>query len=216
MRRIVFATRNRHKIKEFQELIAPVGFEATRLTDLAPGAPDVDETGSTFLENAVLKADAAYALTGLPSMADDSGICVDHLNGAPGIFSARWAGGSGSDRDEANNDRLLSELAGTENRGAHYYCALALVCSPDFLTQPYPSQATLREDGTLLLSTAGTVNGTITRTRSGSGGFGYDPLFFVDEVGCTFAEIPAEQKHALSHRGKAFRELVSLLEKHAG
>ncbi len=201
--RIVFATRNRHKIREFHELVAPAGFEAVSLDDIAPHAPDVEETGATFLENAILKAEAAFAATGLPSMADDSGICVDHLDGAPGIRSARWAGD-----DERNNDRLLAELADTEDRGAHYYCALALVCPPGFLSS---AAASVRQDGTLLVSTAGAVHGTITRQRSGTGGFGYDPLFYIESLGCTFAEIPAAQKHAMSHRGKAFRALVEIL-----
>lgn len=197
MKTLVFATRNRHKIKELQEMIRPLGLEAVSLDDIAPDAPEVEETGSTFLENAFLKARSAFEATGLPSVADDSGICVDHLGGAPGIHSARWAGD-----DEANNDRLLAVLEGVPDpeRGAHYHCALALVCPPGFLP-----------DGRTEADTTGTFGGRIGHERQGTGGFGYDPLFVLDDLGCTVAQLSADQKHEISHRGNAFRELVALL-----
>ncbi len=203
MSTLVFATRNPHKVRELTELIAPLGLEARPLAELFPDAPDVDETGDTFRANALLKAKAAYRLSGLPSVADDSGICVDHLGGAPGIYSARWAG-----HDEANNDRLLAELSAVphEARGAHYACALALVGPPGFVGEPDDTLA----DGAAVLYADGALHGRIGYERRGTGGFGYDPLFVLED-GRTVAELPSEEKHAISHRGIAFRALVTRL-----
>ncbi|MFT7623841.1 MAG: XTP/dITP diphosphohydrolase, partial [Myxococcota bacterium] len=163
MQQLVFATRNKHKIREFQDLVAPLGLQAVSLSELAPDAPDVEETGSSFHANARLKAEAAYRLTGLPALADDSGICIDALDGAPGIFSARWAGDSGPDKDESNNDRMLRELEGVpdEKRGAHYACSLVLVCGPDFIRADAPSPATVRTDGAMEVHFQGQLFGRI-------------------------------------------------------
>lgn len=211
MRRIVFATRNAGKLKEFGEMVAPMGMEAVRLTDVAPKAQDVEETGMSFLENAVLKAAAAYRETGLPSLADDSGICVHALDNGPGIHSARFSSGG----DEANNDLLLKMLSGMpdEERGAHYHCALALVAPRELLSVDAPTRDWPQlPPGTVLVEVAGTVEGRIAHSRSsGTGGFGYDPLFFVPSLGCTFAEVSADVKHAISHRGKAFQALARIL-----
>jgi XTP/dITP diphosphohydrolase len=210
---MVFATRNNHKIKELKEMVHILDVHLVPLRQIAPNAPDVAETGSDFLENAAIKAISAYIATGgAMAVSDDSGICVDHLDGGPGIHSARFAGD-----DEANNDRLLAELQGVDNRAAHYYCALALVCSRDALTTDLPQAGVHLEwpglpRGAVLVETRGEVHGTITHERRGTGGFGYDPLFYLDELQCTFAQCSAEQKHRISHRGKAFASLVSFLE----
>ena len=214
MNPLVFATRNSHKVRELTDMIAPLGLHAVTLDSVAPDAPEVDETGDTFAANAALKAIQAYLETGgLPSLADDSGICVEALGGAPGIRSARFAGEKANDAE--NNRKLLEDLANSTDRRAHFYCALALVCHKDQLTDPsigvtdwpdLPSSA-------ILVQLNGRVDGLITQEESnGAGGFGYDPLFYVPDLGCTFAEVPARQKHALSHRGQAFRELLTILQ----
>lgn len=213
MKRLVFATRNAHKVRELSEMIAPLGLEAVTLDSIAPHAPEVEENGATFAENAALKAISAYHATGgVPSIADDSGICVEALGGAPGIFSARYAGASATDQD--NNDALLQALRDETERNAHFFCALALVCrrsdvrdEATIITQ-WPGLP----EGAVLVQMEGRVDGVIARTESGQGGFGYDPLFFVPELGCTFAEVPSDEKHALSHRGQAFRRLLNVLE----
>lgn len=220
--RLIFATRNRHKLREFEEIVAPLGFAPAALTDVVPDAPDVVEDGLTFLANAALKAIAAYlASDGLPSVADDSGICVAALGGAPGIHSARFAGPECD--DSANNARLERDMNGVADRRAHYHCALALVCHRDLLTPGASGAEGLYmqrdwpglPDGAVLVATEGQVHGEIATTPSGDGGFGYDPYFFVVELGCTFAEVPADVKHAMSHRGKAFRALAGFLERWA-
>ena len=205
----ILSTRNAHKVQEFQEILAPLGFDISPLTDVVPDAASIEETGATFLDNAVLKAAGAWQLTGMPSLADDSGLCVDALDGAPGLFSARWAGGD----DEDNNDKLLAELVGVPDthRGAHYMCAIALVVSNEFLgsrrcpglhlTHP------LLPDGAVLIEAEGRVYGRIGHERRGVQGFGYDPLFFVPKLHQTFAEVPAAIKHEISHRGVALRML---------
>ncbi len=204
MTRLVLATRNVHKIAELRAILAEVGGgdgPAVELVgvDAVPGAPDVAETGVTFAENALLKAHALAQASGLPAVADDSGLCVDVMGGAPGIFSARWAGKHGDDR--ANLELLLAQLADVpdEHRGAHFACAAALALP----------------DGTERV-TEGRLRGTLRRAPAGAGGFGYDPILQPDGTervteGRTCAELTPEEKNAISHRGQAFRALAPLV-----
>ncbi len=159
------------------------------------GVPDADETGLTFVENAILKARNAAAHTGLAAIADDSGLEVDHLNGAPGIYSARYAGGGGS---AANNAKLLEALSGVDEarRSARFQCVLVYLRHAD---DPTP------------IICQGTWEGRILPTLQGDDGFGYDPLFYVPDEGCSAAELPAERKNTLSHRGQALQCLLAAL-----
>jgi len=188
---VVLATRNEGKIKELARILGSVPLVGL---DEFPGAPEVAETGATFEENALLKARAIAAFTGQPSVADDSGLCVDALNGMPGIFSARWSGTHGD--DQANLDLLLAQISDVpdERRGANFTCAAALV---------FP-------DGTSQV-VLGEVTGRLIRTPRGSGGFGYDPVFVPDGYDVTTAEMTADEKDAISHRGKAFRALAPFI-----
>lgn len=190
--RVVLATRNRHKIDELHAILAATGVEVELLgVDAFPGVPDVAETGVTFAENALLKAVDVSARTGLPAIADDSGLCVDVLGGAPGIFSARWAGKHGDDK--ANLDLLLAQLGdiADEHRGAHFACAAALALP----------------DGTRIVR-EGRIDGTLLHARRGTNGFGYDPIFLPDGCDRTTAEMPAAEKNAISHRTRAFQALA--------
>ena len=198
--RVVLATRNPHKVGELREILADAGVavDLVAASDF-PDVPDVAETGETFAANALLKAHAVAAATGLPALADDSGLAVDALNGMPGIFSARWAGGHGDDR--ANLDLLLAQIADVpdERRGARFVCAAALVL-PD-------GRERIGE---------GVVEGVLLRARRGTGGFGYDPVFLPRGETRTTAEMPAAEKHAISHRGRAFRALAPALRELLG
>lgn len=195
MTRIVLATRNAHKVIELREilsdLVQEIGLEVVGVTEF-PDVEDVVEDGVTFAENATLKAVAVARATGLPAMADDSGLAVDVLGGAPGIFSARWSGAHGS--DIANVELLLSQLGDVkdEHRAAGFVCAAALAM-PD-------GRVVIRE---------GHVRGMLTRVARGTNGFGYDPILLVDGDTRTLAEYDNEQKNAISHRGKAFRALAA-------
>lgn len=205
-RRLVLATRNAHKVTELRAILARTGLDIDLVgADAYPEIPDVKETGVTFAENALLKARALAEATGLPAVADDSGLCVDVLGGAPGIFSARWSGRHGD--DAANLALLLAQLSDVEHphRGAHFACAAALAMP----------------DGTTRV-TEGRLRGTLRRTPAGTGGFGYDPILQPDEPnvpdgqgdfvrGRTCAELTAEEKNSISHRGKAFRALAPLV-----
>jgi XTP/dITP diphosphohydrolase len=200
MTRIVLATRNAGKITELRAILAEAGLAHELVgAEEFPEVPDVKETGVTFAENALLKAHALARATGLPAVADDSGLCVDVLNGAPGIFSARWAGRHGDDR--ANLDLLLAQLAdiAEEHRGAHFACAAALALP----------------DGTERV-VEGRLEGTLRLTPAGSGGFGYDPILQPLGETRTCAELTAAEKNAISHRGKAFRELVPVVRELLG
>ncbi|QGX39608.1 XTP/dITP diphosphatase [Permianibacter aggregans] len=194
MQQLVLASGNAGKIRELSAMLAPIGIEV--LPQTAFRIPDVEETGLSFVENAILKARHAAKLTGLPALADDSGLEVDALNGAPGIYSARYAGEPSNDK--ANNDKLLAEMNAVEDskRGARFCCVLALVRHAD--------------DATPLIA-EGYWRGRILREPQGQNGFGYDPLFFVPERGCASAELNKEEKAALSHRGQALRELLRRL-----
>ena len=194
MTRLVLATGNRHKVTELQEILSRAGL-GVELVGLPAGAPNVVEDELTFAGNALKKARSAAAFTGLPAVADDSGLCVDALNGMPGVFSARWAGTA---RDDGANLRLvLEQLADVrdEHRAGAFVCAAALAM-PDG-----------REE-----VVEGRMAGVIVREPRGDNGFGYDPIFLAaDGDGRTTAELPSDEKNAISHRGKAFRALVPVL-----
>ncbi|MEO3847947.1 RdgB/HAM1 family non-canonical purine NTP pyrophosphatase [Streptomyces sp. B8F3] len=190
--RLVLATRNAGKVTELRAILGEAGVDAELLgaADF-PDVPDVPETGVTFAENALLKAHALARATGLPAVADDSGLCVDVLGGAPGIFSARWAGRHGD--DAANLALLLGQLSdvGPEHRAAHFACAAALALP----------------DGTERVA-EGRLEGTLRYEPAGTGGFGYDPVLQPLGEDRTCAELTPEEKNAISHRGKAFRALA--------
>jgi XTP/dITP diphosphohydrolase len=192
----VLATRNRGKLREIVELLEGTGLELHTIDELAPEAR-LDEDGVTFEENALAKARQAAAATGLPAIADDSGLEVDALGGAPGVRSARYAG---DDADDArNNAKLLEALRGVPDgaRRARYRCVAAFVD---------PSQG-------LEITRAGTCEGDLLGSPRGDGGFGYDPLFLVPGLGRTMSELPLAEKNQLSHRAAAFRALAAALEK---
>lgn len=197
MQRIVLATRNAHKVGELRAILAGLGVQVdlVGVTEY-PDVPDVAETELTFAGNALLKATAVAEATGLPAIADDSGICVDALNGMPGIFSARWAGRHGD--DAANLDLLLAQVSDVadEHRGAQFVCAAALAI-------PGPGgRQVVRE---------GRIEGSLLRARRGDGGFGYDPVFLPQGSQRTTAELSAQEKNAVSHRRRAFEALAPLL-----
>lgn len=191
MRKIVLASSNKGKLKEFSELLAPHNIEILTQDEL--GIEPAEETGLTFVENAILKARHASAASGLPALADDSGLEVDALQGAPGVFSARYAGEGA--KDEENNQKLLEALKEVPQaqRSARYHCVLVLMRHA--------------QDPTPLIC-HGSWEGSILTEPRGTGGFGYDPLFWLPDSGCSVAELPAEQKNQQSHRGKALRQLI--------
>ena len=195
MARVVLASGNPGKLREFSDLLADKGFELARQSDFGIEPPP--ETGVTFLENALIKARNAARRAGLPAIADDSGIEVDALDGAPGVWSARFAGEDAS--DEANLDKLLRSLAGLPDarRGARYRCVIVYVRSAD---DPHPLVGT------------GTWEGRIIETRRGTGGFGYDPSFVPAGGTRTVAEMTAADKHSVSHRGQAMRAFLAQLD----
>ena len=193
--KLILATKNKHKVEEFQRILAPLGWQVIPQDAVCPPDLDIEETGKTFAENAYLKAMGIYRATGLPTVADDSGLCVDYLNGAPGIFSARYAGAGHN--DEANNQKLLKALNGVplEKRTAHYTCAVAVVFAngQEFTVE-------------------GRCEGYIALAPQGNGGFGYDPLF-CSPAGC-FGQLTPKQKDAVSHRGKALCLMAAELKKY--
>jgi XTP/dITP diphosphohydrolase len=188
-RRVVLASSNAGKLREFQDLMAGLDFDVVTQGDL--GIESADEPHLTFLENALAKARHASERSGLPALADDSGLCVAALQGEPGVRSARFAGPTAD--DAGNNAELLRRLQGHGDRRAHYTCVLLAVAS---VNDPEPLVADARWQGEILHS------------PRGSGGFGYDPLFYLPDRGCTAAELSAEEKNRISHRGRALRELV--------
>ena len=189
MQKIVIASNNAGKLRELAELLAPLGIEAIPQADF--DVPEAAEPHATFIENALAKARHASRCTELPALADDSGICVTALNGSPGVHSARFAGEPKS--DWRNNEKLIQMLANETDRRAHYYCVIALVRTP-FDPQP--------------LIAEGTWHGEIIATPRGNGGFGYDPYFYLPELGKTAAELDAAHKNAISHRGLAMQNLL--------
>ena len=192
--KIVLASNNAGKLKELQSMLAPLGIGLLSQKDFS--LPSIDETGLSFVENAILKARYVAKETGLPAIADDSGLCVDALDGAPGIYSARFSGVDAT--DELNNLKLLKELSNVQDqqRGAHFRCALALVRHAQ---DPIP------------VICEGVWHGRILNALCGANGFGYDPLFFVDELGKASAELSPEIKNMHSHRAKALASLIQQL-----
>ena len=196
MKKIVIASNNPGKLRELEALLKPLGIEAVSQATLGVG--EAEEPYSTFLENALAKARHAAAITGLPALADDSGLCVQALDGAPGVQSAYYGGREGprEERDARNNAKLVAALAGIEDTAAFYYCVLVLVASA---TDPTP------------IVVDGTWHGSIVATPKGSAGFGYDPHFQTEQLRLTAAELEADDKNRLSHRGKALKRLASRL-----
>lgn len=193
--KVIAATRNRHKLTEFSRILSPMGYEVVSQEEVCPGI-EVEEDGATFLENARKKAVEIFRRTGMPTIADDSGLCVDALNGAPGVHSARYADDEGDGHDDkANNRKLLRELAGVpmEKRTARFVSAISFAIGEGELVE-----------------CEGICQGQIAFEALGDNGFGYDPLFLVE--GGSFASIPGEEKDRISHRGNALRKLQALLE----
>ena len=190
---IVLASNNLGKLKEFSNMLAPFGFDVRPQSEF--NIPEAEEPHPTFIENALAKARHASLMTGLPALADDSGICANALGGAPGVFSARYAGEPKS--DERNNRKLVNELELRSDKSAYYYCALVFVRHAE---DPQPVIAEGRWDGEII------------PVPRGQGGFGYDPYFWLKELGKTSAELSAEEKNHLSHRGQALRELIQKLK----
>jgi len=186
---LVIATHNKNKLKEFKEILKDLNIEIKSLDDFGP-IPEVIEDGETFDDNAYKKALQTAKVLGLPAIADDSGLVVDALNGDPGVYSARYAGENASDED--NLQKLLQNLQGVENRKAHFQCVLSIAV---------PSGPALTYEGR--------CEGIIIDEKRGSSGFGYDPVFFFEEFGKTFAELSMEEKNKVSHRGKALEDVKS-------
>ncbi len=194
--RLVLASRNAGKLREFQALLEPLGWQVIPQDDL--GVTEAEEPHATFIENALAKARHASQATGLPALADDSGLCVTALNDAPGVYSARFAALHGGERgDAANNAMLVQQLKGVADRRARYIAVLALVRHAE---DPQPRFA------------EGVWHGEVRDTPTGDNGFGYDPLFWLPECDCTVAELSAEEKNARSHRGQAMRALLQQLQ----
>lgn len=192
--RLILASNNAGKLKEFAQLLGPIGFELHPQGEF--GVPEAEEPFGTFVENALQKARHAARLTGLPALADDSGVCVNALGGAPGVYSARYAGEPKS--DARNNEKLIADLAAHADKSAYYYCVLVYVRHAD---DPQPVIAD------------GVWRGRIIDTPRGANGFGYDPYFLLPDFGRTAAELEPHEKNAVSHRGQALRALVDKLGK---
>lgn len=194
MKQLVIASNNPGKLREFQRMLAPLGIEV--LTQSQLGIDEAEEPHGTFVENALAKARHVSAASGLPALADDSGICVEALGGAPGVQSARYAGDNPKS-DQKNNEKLLQEMQAVTNRRAHYYCVLVLMHSAD---DPQP------------LIAEGEWHGEIGFEERGNGGFGYDPLFWLPQESRMAAELSHEEKAQVSHRAKALKILLQRLQ----
>jgi XTP/dITP diphosphohydrolase len=194
VKEVIIATKNPGKAREFEHIFASRGIEVRTLLDF-PEIPDVDETGSTFEENAILKAEAVSQALGKMVIGDDSGLMVDELEGRPGIYSARYAGEQKNDQN--NTDKVMSELIGLpeEKRSARFYCALAVAV---------PGQETI--------TVSGTCEGRILEEQRGTNGFGYDPVFYVPEKGLAMAELSSDEKNKISHRANALKKLDVVLD----
>ncbi len=197
LKKLVIASNNPGKLREIGHILAPLGIEI--VPQSAYGVPPAEEPHCTFVENAIAKARHASRCAGLPALADDSGICVSALGGEPGVHSARYAdeAAQGADQDDRNNRKLLAALSGAVDRKAHYYCVVVLMHHAE---DPQPVIAEAEWHGEVL------------RAPRGAGGFGYDPLFWIPELGKTGAELPMETKNRLSHRGKALARLCDKLK----
>lgn len=191
-RKLILASNNAGKLKEFSAMLAPIGFDLHTQGEF--NVPEADEPHPSFIENALAKARHAARLTGLPALADDSGVCANALGGAPGVFSARYAGEPKS--DVRNSQKLIADLAAHADKSAYYFCALVFVRHAD---DPQPVIAEGRWDGEIIAD------------ARGQGGFGYDPHFWLPTLRKTVAELPADEKNRLSHRGQALRILVERL-----
>ena len=191
--RLILASNNAGKLREFAEILGPIGFALHPQGEF--DVPEADEPFATFVENALHKARHAARLTGLPALADDSGVCVNALGGAPGVYSARYAGEPKSDL--RNGEKLIADLAAHDDKSAYYYCVLVYVRHAD---DPQPVIADARWDG------------EISATARGENGFGYDPHFWLPELGKSAAELTRDEKNARSHRGRALRVLVEKLK----
>lgn len=190
LNRLVLATQNQHKVQEIQKWFKPFGLRVLALSEFGPGMPP--ETGTTFAENAYNKARFGADLSGLPTLADDSGLEVEALGGMPGVRSARYAGENATDAE--NNRKLLAELDEASERSARFHCAMALVA------------------GDLTIQAQGTVQGSILRMPKGSGGFGYDPLFWLPERQQSMAQLSSEDKNTISHRARALADMLAKLQ----
>jgi XTP/dITP diphosphohydrolase len=190
MKKLVIASNNAGKLREFQRMLSPLGIEVLTQSEL--GISEADEPHCTFVENALAKARHVSRASGLPALADDSGICVDALGGAPGVVSARYAGDAPKS-DARNNQKLLRDMQGVADRRAHYYCVLVLVRHAD---DPQP------------LIAEGEWQGEIFHEERGEGGFGYDPMFWLPQFGKTAAELMHDEKAMVSHRAKALQVLM--------
>jgi XTP/dITP diphosphohydrolase len=196
LKRVVLASNNAGKLREFASLLGAAGIELIAQGEL--GVPEAEEPHATFVENALAKARHASMLTGLPAIADDSGLCVHALRGAPGVYSARYAQLAGGEKsDAANNARLVAELADTADRRAYYFCVLVLVRHAD---DPEP------------LIAEGRWHGEVIDAPRGANGFGYDPHFFLPALNATAAELDPARKNASSHRAIALRQLLARLK----
>ncbi|HCJ50583.1 MAG: non-canonical purine NTP pyrophosphatase, RdgB/HAM1 family [Gallionellaceae bacterium CG1_02_56_997] len=193
MKKLVIASNNPGKLREFQQMLSPLGFEV--ITQAQLGIGEAEEPHHTFVENAIAKARHVSRESGLPALADDSGICVNALHGLPGVISARFSGFPKS--DERNNRALLEAMKPHTDRRAHYYCVLVLMNSAG---DPQP------------LIAEGEWHGEIAHQERGEGGFGYDPLFWLPELGKMSAELTHDEKHAISHRGRAMKVLLEKLK----
>lgn len=193
--KFIIATNNKKKLLELERILKPLGIDAITAREAGVELDDVEETGTTFAENAFIKADAAFKKTGLPSVADDSGLCVDALDGRPGIYSARYAGDNATDEEKIS--KLLTELEDVEDekRTAHFACAICCILP----------------DGSKI-EVEGRCHGKIAFEPCGDGGFGYDPVFMYGDK--SYAQLSAEEKDAVSHRGQALRKLKAELEKY--
>ena len=192
--KFIIATNNNKKLKELERILKPLGIDAVSAKDAGIVLDDVDETGTTFSENAYLKANSAFVKTGMPAVADDSGLCVDALDGRPGVFSARYGGENATDSEK--NDRILSEMKDVpaDKRNAHFACAICCILP----------------DGSKI-EVEGICNGSIGYEPIGDGGFGYDPIFMCGEK--SYAQLSPEEKDAISHRGQALIKLQNELKK---
>lgn len=195
MKTFIIASNNKGKVKELDRILNPLGISAVTAKQAGISLDDVEETGSTFAENAFIKATAAFKKTGMPSIADDSGLAVDALNGEPGVYSARYAGENATDADRIN--KLLDNMKNVpfEKRTAHFVCSICCIV-----------------DENTVITSEGKCSGVISFEPIGDGGFGYDPVFMT-ESGKSFAQLSNEEKDAVSHRGKALNELFGKLEK---
>ena len=193
--KFIIATNNKKKLLELERILKPLGIDAITAREAGVELDDVEETGTTFAENALIKSDAAFKKTGLPSVADDSGLCVDALDGRPGIYSARYAGDNATDEEKIS--KLLTELEDVEDekRTAHFACAICCILP----------------DGSKI-EVEGRCHGKIAFEPCGDGGFGYDPVFMYGDK--SYAQLSAEEKDAVSHRGQALRKLKAELEKY--